>query len=199
MNAWKRLFAGQVFQPGALHAHSYPDGVSLFTTDRAGMMALGSWWLQEYRAVPPVLPTVKTWSFGTLYFPTLPGSSGASAPIGGVDVAIGMTKNARHRAAAWQVIQSWIAGEAEQTALNDLSDLPAFKGLAPTVQIPSTLQSQYQSYLAVLDRAQNGRFVSSIIARALDKALVGVASGKITAEQGLSSVQVATNRYLGRK
>jgi raffinose/stachyose/melibiose transport system substrate-binding protein len=197
VNAWKKLFGAGVFQVGALSGHAYPDGVSLFTAGRVGMMALGSWWLQEYRYPPPLPPLVHQWAFKNFYLPAVPGSTHQSAPIGGVDVAIGMTKNAKNRSAAWQVIKSWIAGEAEQQALNDLNDLPAFKGFAPTIKVPAAITGQYHAYLGVLDRTQNQRFVDPRISTALDDALAGVAAGKVSASGGLSAVQQATNKVLG--
>lgn len=198
LEAWHALFTQNVFQVGALSSHSYPDGVNLFTTGRVGMMALGSWWLQEWRYPPPLPPLVKQWHFNDIYFPALTSGGQASPPIGGVDVAMGMTKNAKNPQAAWTVMKSWIAGEGEQAALNDLNDLPAFKGFAPTIHVPAALLTSYKSYLAVLDEAQNQRIADPRVASALDDALAGVASGHLTAKQGLQKVQAATNQVLSK-
>lgn len=196
LDAWHSLFAKGVFQVGALSSHSYPDGVNLFTTSRVGMMALGSWWLQEWRYPPPLPPVVQQWTFNDFDFPALTPGGHASPPIGGVDVAMGMTKNAKNPQAAWTVMKSWVAGEGEQAALNDLNDLPAFKGFAPTIKVPASLLTSYKSYLSVLDQAQNQRIADPQVESALEDALSGVASGNLSPQQALQKIQTATNQVL---
>jgi raffinose/stachyose/melibiose transport system substrate-binding protein len=197
--AWTALFTKGVLQVGALSSHAYPDGVNLFTAGRVGMMALGSWWLQEWRFPPPLPPLVQRWSFDDFYFPALTPGGHASPPIGGVDVAMGMTKNAKNPQAAWAVMKSWIAGEGEQAALNDLNDLPAFKGFAPTILVPAALRQSYHRYLSVLDQAQNQRIADPRVESALEDALSGVASGHLSPRQALQKVQAATNQALGKR
>lgn len=195
---WKALFTQNVFQVGALSNHSYPDGVNLFTAGRVGMMALGSWWLQEWRYPPPLPPLVQNWNFNDFYFPALATGGKPSPAIGGVDVAMGMTKQAKNKQAAWTVMKEWCAGVGEQQALNDLNDLPAFKGFAPTIPVPAAIMASYTRYLAVLDQAQNQRIADPRVANALDDALSGVAAGNVSPQQALQKVQTVTNTVLGR-
>jgi raffinose/stachyose/melibiose transport system substrate-binding protein len=197
LDAWKSLFTQNVFQVGALSNHSYPDGVNLFTAGRVGMMALGSWWLQEWRYPPPLPSLVQNWNFNDFYFPALTPGGKPSPAIGGVDVAMGMTKNARNKQAAWEVIKEWCTGVGEQQALNDLNDLPAFKGFAPTITIPAAIKASYNRYLGVLDQAQNQRIGDPRIENALHDALSGVAAGNITSQAALQKVQSVTDTVVG--
>ena len=84
MNTWHILFTSGVFQPGALGAQAYPTGAQLFAAGRVGMMALGSWWLQESELTPrpPLVDDLK--AFGFFQFPAINSSSKASAVVGWV-------------------------------------------------------------------------------------------------------------------
>src|ERR1700745_2633963 len=72
MEAWSRLFKDHVFQEGALVARTYPTGAQLFAQGRTGMMALGSWWMQESKFPPPLSQLIQNMSgFDFFYFPAL--------------------------------------------------------------------------------------------------------------------------------
>lgn len=199
MQAWARLFKDGVFQKGALGAHAYPTGAQLFAQGRVGMMALGSWWLQESKYPPPLPPLVQGMSgFDFFFFPALRAGGSASPPVGGVDIGYGMTANGAKNPAAWQFLASLVAGEGLQQALNDLNDLPAIEGFVPQGDVPPNILAMEKRFMDELPHAQNQRFGNPEIADALDNALAGVASDKLSPEAALQQVQDVTARVLGK-
>jgi raffinose/stachyose/melibiose transport system substrate-binding protein len=188
MQAWKDMFDSGIMQIGALSNHAYPDGVNLFIAGRVGMMALGSWWHQEFTA-PNAAQNVKNWVFDHFFLPPYERGGKASTPIGGVDFGYGITKNAKNKDAAWKVMESFVAGEGLQQAVNDLNNLPSSKGISPQGNIPAVIKEQAARYNAVLDLAQNQRISRPEIENALQNALAGVAAGQLTPQQGLAEIQ----------
>ena len=197
MNDWRTLFTDGVFQQGALGAHAYPTGAQLFAQGRVGMMALGSWWMQESKFPPPLSQYMQDMNgFDFFYMPALKGSDHASPPVGGIDIGYGLTKTGGKNPAAWTFLASLTNGEALQEALNDLNDLPAFKGHEPKGEITPHVKAMYDRFMADLPQAENQRFAVPAVADALDSALAGVAAGSVKPEDGLASVQAATDKAL---
>ena len=194
---WHALFADGVFQQGALGAHAYPTGAQLFSQGRVGMMALGSWWMQESKFPPPLSQYVQNMDgFDYFYLPKLEGSKAASPPIGGIDIGYGLTKNGAGKPEAWTFLASLTNGEGLQQALDDLNDLPAFKGHEPQGDITPHVKTMYDRFMEDLPSAENQRFAIPAIADALDNALAGVAAGSLQPEDALKSVQDATDKAL---
>lgn len=199
MEDWRALFTDNVFQEGALGAHAYPTGAQLFAVGRIGMMALGSWWMQESKFPPPLSPYVENMDgFNFFYMPALKGSNRVSPPIGGTDIGYGLTKNGARNPAAWTFLASLTNGEALQPALDDLNDLPAFEGHEPQGDVTPHVRAMYDRFVADLPKAENQRFALPAIEDALQNALAGVAAGSLRAEAALESVQEATDKALGR-
>ncbi len=199
MKAWKGLFDDGVFQKGALGAHAYPTGAQLFAQGKIGMMALGSWWMQESKFPPPLSPLVENMSgFDFFYFPALKEGGNVSPPVGGIDIGYGLTKNGEKNPAAWTFLASLTNGEALQQALNDLNDLPAFAGHEPQGDVSDHVKEMSKRFMADLPKAENQRFGSPAVGEALDNALAGVASGSLDPEAALKSVQAATDKALGK-
>jgi raffinose/stachyose/melibiose transport system substrate-binding protein len=199
MKAWHGLFTDGVFQQGALGAHAYPTGAQLFAQGRVGMMALGSWWMQESKFPPPLSSYVQNMSgFDFFYFPPLPGSNRPSPPVGGIDIGYGLTKNGAGNPDAWTFLASLTNGEALQQALNDLNDLPAFVGHEPQGDVSDHVKEMSKRFMEDLPKAENQRFALPAIADALDNALAGVAAGNLDPEAALKAVQAATDKALGK-
>lgn len=199
MKAWKALFDDGIFQQGALGAHAYPTGAQLFAQGKVGMMALGSWWMQESKFPPPLSEYVQNMD-GFDYFHLPPVAEGAteSPPVGGIDIGYGLTKNGAGNDAAWTFLASLTNGEGLQEALNDLNDLPAFAGHEPKGDVSDHVKKLSARFMEELPRAENQRFASPQVAEALDNALAGVAAGSIEPEAALASVQAATDKALGK-
>ena len=190
MSAWKGLFDDGIFQQGALGAHAYPTGAQLLAQGRVGMMALGSWWMQESKFPPPLSRDVQNMSgFDYFHLPPVPGSTRASPPIGGIDIGYGLTKNGEDNPAAWTFLAELINGVALQQALNDLNDLPAFDGHAPRGDFSDHVLTLYDRFMSELPVAENQRFAQPKISQALEDALSGVAAGSLEPLEALETVQ----------
>lgn len=199
MKAWKGLFDDGIFQQGALGAHAYPTGAQLFAQGRVGMMALGSWWMQESKFPPPLSEYVQNMDgFDYFYLPPVKDGGSASPPIGGIDIGYGLTKNGAKNPEAWTFLSELTNGVGLQQALNDLNDLPAFEGHEPKGDITDHVKQMSARFMADLPKAENQRFASPAVAEALDNALAGVADGSVQPEAALASVQAATDKALGK-
>jgi raffinose/stachyose/melibiose transport system substrate-binding protein len=197
LEAWSALFKDHVFQEGALGARAYPTGAQLFAQGRIGMMALGSWWMQESKFPPPLSQFVQNMNgFDFFYFPALKEGGQISPPVGGVDIGYGLTKNGEKNPEAWKFLASLVKGEALQEALNDLNDLPSFTGFEPQGDITPNIKEMYNRFIADLPHAENQRIAHPEIGQELDNILAGVASGTVTPADGLKRVQDVTDKTL---
>ena len=199
IKAWKGLFDDGVFQQGALGAHAYPTGAQLFAQGKVGMMALGSWWMQESKFPPPLSEFVQNMDgFDFFYLPPIKSGNAASPPVGGIDIGYGLTKNGTKNEAAWTFLASLTNGDGLQEALNDLNDLPAFVGHEPMGDVSDHVKQMSARFMADLPKAENQRFAAPAVAEALDNALAGVAGGTIEPQAALAAVQAATDKVLGK-
>jgi raffinose/stachyose/melibiose transport system substrate-binding protein len=190
--AWQKLFTDKVVQPGALSALQYPTGANLFAAGRVGMISLGSWWLQETRLADN--PGLKTMSdYGKFFFPALEPGGQPSPPLGGIDVGWGITKTAtsspKVEAAARVVLKELISGVAEQVALDQLNDLPAFRGMKPTEALNPDLQKIYDTYIAELEVAKPHAVGNPVVFDALVSNLQAIAAGSKTPQAAMAAVQ----------
>ncbi|TJV41263.1 MAG: extracellular solute-binding protein [Mesorhizobium sp.] len=200
MKAWKGLFDDGIFQQGALGAHAYPTGAQLFAQGKVGMMALGSWWMQESKFPPPLSEFVQNMDgFDFFYLPPVKDGNPASPPVGGIDIGYGLTKNGGKNPDAWTFLAELTNGVGLQEALNDLNDLPAFDGNSPKGDITDHVKDMSARFMADLPKAENQRFASPAVAEALDNALAGVAAGSVEPEAALAGVQAATDKALAAK
>lgn len=197
MTALKEMFDSGIMQVGALSNNSYPDGVNLFSAGKVGMMALGSWWWQEYTAENPV-ENVKNWVFDSFYLPAYKNGGNESPAIGGMDFGYGISKSCEDPDAAWEVLASFAGGVANQAAITDLNNLPAFKTIRPQGEVPEEIKAQINAYASKLDVAYNQRIASPEVEVALQNACQGVASGQLNIEEALASVQKAQDKALGK-
>ncbi|GMQ56186.1 hypothetical protein AN1V17_05790 [Vallitalea sediminicola] len=191
MDTWKKMFDDGIFQTGALSASCYSDGTTAFTAGQAGMIALGSWWTQEFTG-KDVAKTVADWDFDYFYLPAMVDGLTASTPIGGVDFGMGITKNCKNVDAAWTVLQSMIAEDGIQACANDLNNLPAFKGINPqAANLPDDVVSQFNKSSEDLTKAMNQRVANPTVDQALKAALQAVASGESNSNTAMQNVQKA--------
>lgn len=193
--AWQEMFTQHVFQAGALGDQQYPTGANLFAAGRVGMISLGSWWLQESQlsTSPQGLKTMQ--DYGTFFFPPIQPGLKATPPLGGVDFGWGITKNASKdpavQKATEEVFKELISGIGEQESLNQMNDLPAFKGFKPTVNIPSTVMDLYNKYMQEIQKAHNHNIGNPSVEQALDSNLQAIGAGTETPQQAMAKVQAA--------
>jgi raffinose/stachyose/melibiose transport system substrate-binding protein len=190
--AWQRLFTDKVVQDGALSALQYPTGANLFAAGRVGMISLGSWWLQETALSDS--PGLKTMSgYGKFFFPAIQPGGQPSPPLGGIDIGWGITRTAlaspQVTAASQTVLKELISGAGEQVALDQLNDLPAFRGMKPSQTLDPHLAEIYASYISELDQAQPHAVGNPVIFDALVANLQAVAAGSKTPEAAMAAVQ----------
>jgi raffinose/stachyose/melibiose transport system substrate-binding protein len=190
---WKEMFTDGVFEPGALGQVQYPTGANLFAAGKVGMILLGSWWLQEsaFPTSPEGLKTMSDYGFFAMP-PAAPGLS-ATPPLGGVDFGWGITKNAAKNPnvlkAAELVLKEMISGAGEQLVMNQVNDLPAFKGIKPTVVEPPLVTKYLNIFEQQVKVAHNHLIGSPAVEQALDSNLEAVAAGTETPSQAMAKVE----------
>jgi raffinose/stachyose/melibiose transport system substrate-binding protein len=190
--AWQRLFTEKVVQDGALSALQYPTGANLFAAGRVGMISLGSWWLQETGLSDN--PGLKTMSaYGKFFFPSLTAGGQPSPPLGGIDLGWGLTKTASSspqvEAASQTVLKELISGVGEQVALDQLNDLPAFRGLKPSQTLSPHLQQLYDTYITELETAKPHAVGNPVVFDALVSNLQAIAAGSKQPAAAMAAVQ----------
>lgn len=191
MGNFKQMFDDGIFQTGAMSADANTNGTPAFVSDSAAMMALGSWWCQEYTADDPAT-TVANWDFGFFYLPPVGTAENAATAVGGIDFGYGITKNCKNPEAAWKALKSFSAGAGIQACVDDVNNLPAFKGIEPkNTDLNETLVEQYNQFSEDLNSAMNQRIGEPTIETALQNALAGVGSGELSPEEGCQAVQDA--------
>lgn len=194
MSNFKRMFDDGIFQTGAMSADANTNGTPAFVSDSAAMMALGSWWCQEFTAEDPA-KTVADWDFGFFYLPPVGTAKKAAAPVGGIDFGYGITKNCKNPDAAWKALKSFSQGAGIQACVDDVNNLPAFKGIEPkNEKLNKTLVEQYNKFSGDLNNAMNQRIGEPAIETALQNALAGVGSGELTPKKACQAVQDAQDK-----
>lgn len=188
---FKQMFDDGIFQTGAMSADANTNGTPAFVSNQAAMMALGSWWCQEYTADNPAA-AVADWDFGFFYLPPVGSAKNAAAPVGGIDFGFGITKNCKNPDAAWKALKSFGSGAGIEACADDVNNLPAFKGIKPeNKNLNKTLVKQYNQFSQDLDIAMNQRIGQPTVETALQNALAGVGSGQLAPKKALEDVQKA--------
>lgn len=191
MSNYKLMFDDGIFQVGAMSADANTNGTPAFVSDSAAMMALGSWWCQEFTA-EDTAQIVKDWDFGFFYLPPVGTAEKAATPVGGIDFGFGITKNCKNPEAAWKALKSFSSGAGIQACADDVNNLPAFKGIQPkNKELNADLVEQFNSFAKDLDSAMNQRIGEPTIETALQNALAGVGTGELTPEEACQAVQDA--------
>jgi raffinose/stachyose/melibiose transport system substrate-binding protein len=195
---WGRLFTEGIAQPGALGLDSYPTGANQFEAGNAAMIPLGAWWIQQSDPTKSDLPPLSQGMAGyePFPFPTIPGGAATPQFVGGIDVALGISKTAKNPDLACQVVTDWIAGAGAQVLINTFNDLPAVTGLTPQ-QFTSDKQRQIWTTFTQdwMPQVKYSRYLKSPqVDSALGDALSGVAAGQLTPQAAAEAVQTAQGK-----
>ncbi len=191
MTNFRQMFDDGIFQTGAMSADVNTNGTPAFVSNTAGMVALGSWWCQEFTAEDPA-DTVANWDFGFFYLPPVGTAENAATPVGGVDFGYGITTNCDDKDAAWKALQSFCSGAGIQACADDVNNLPAFKGIEPqNEELNADLVEQYNTFSEDLNSAMNQRISEPTIETVLQNALSGLGAGELTPEEACAQVQEA--------
>ncbi|MCP4384016.1 MAG: extracellular solute-binding protein [Hyphomicrobiales bacterium] len=196
MTWWKRLFDDGIIQPGALGLSAYPASMELIEGGRAAMFPMGAWWQQQAarQDAPPLSQGLS--GFAPMRFPDVTGTGGPEDLLGGIDVMIGMTKDAKDPDAACTVMTDWIGGAGAQALINTFNDLPAFVGLAPQSYASDNQKEVWRVFTEEwLPTVKYPRQLKSpAVKQALEDALAAVAAGDVTPEDGMAMVQAAAEQ-----
>jgi raffinose/stachyose/melibiose transport system substrate-binding protein len=192
--AWfKRFFDDGIIQEGALGIGAYPESMELIEAGQAATFPMGAWWQQQAARVNPPELSQGLQGFKPFLFPDLTGSGEPSAPLGGIDVALGIIKTTEHPEEACKVLADFVAGAAAQQLINTFNDLPAVKGLNPekfeTQNQEETWKLFTEDWMPRVEYARQLR--DPAVKQALEDALAGVAAGDLTPEEAAQAVQDA--------
>ncbi|GAA2019264.1 hypothetical protein GCM10009818_35880 [Nakamurella flavida] len=192
---WGKLFTEGIAQQGAIGLDAYPSGANQFEAGKAAMIPLGAWWIQQsdptkdQSQIPPL--SVGMSGYEPFLFPTIPGGAAESQLVGGIDLAMGISKNSANPDLACKVLTDWIAGGGAQKLVDTMNDIPAVTGLNPT-NFTSDKQKQMWDQLANqwLPEVKYSRYFDDPkIDQAVADALAAVATGSQTPQDAAASVQ----------
>ncbi|BDI22105.1 ABC transporter substrate-binding protein [Herbiconiux sp. L3-i23] len=192
---WGKLFTDGIAQDGAIGLDAYPSGANQFEAGNAAMIPLGAWWIQQsdptkdQSSIPPL--SVGMEGYEPFLFPTIPGGAPESQFVGGIDVALGISKDSANPDLACKVLTDFIAGEGAQKLVDTMNDVPAVTGLAPSEFTSDKQEEIWNTFVNDwLPQVQYSRyFKDPALDQAVADALAAVATGDQTPEEAAASVQ----------
>lgn len=192
---WQKLFTDGIAQDGAIGLDAYPSGANQFEAGKAAMIPLGAWWIQQSDPTKDqsTIPELSKGMSGyePFLFPTIPGGAAESQFVGGIDVALGISKDTKNPELACKVLTDFIAGAGAQKLINTMNDVPAVTGLAPEEFTSDRQEEIWNTFVNDwLPEVKYSRyFKSPDIDQAVSDALAAVATGDMTPQQAAESVQ----------
>ncbi|MDF3017106.1 MAG: extracellular solute-binding protein family 1 [Thermomicrobiales bacterium] len=192
--AWyKRLFDDGIVQAGALGLSAYPNSAALILEGQAAMFPMGAWWQQEAANEDPPELAQGLQGFAPFRFPDISGGNAPEDLLGGIDVMFGITTSAADPEAAFTVLADFISGAGGQALINTFNDLPAVSGLNPESFASDHQEEVWRTFTEEwMPQVKYARQLrDAAVKQALEDALAGVASGEVTPEDGMASVQAA--------
>lgn len=193
MAVWKSLFDDGIVQPGALGLGAYPDSMELIESGKAATFPMGAWWQQQAtRENAPEL-SQGLQGFVPFLFPDVSGDGKPAAPLGGIDVALGISKSAKNPEAACRVLADFIAGAAGQELINTFNDLPAVQGMTPAAFGSDNQKAVWtlftEEWMPQVQYARQLRDPN--VKQAIEDGTAAVAAGEMTPEEAMQAVQDA--------
>lgn len=200
---WNKLFTEGIAQDGAIGLDAYPSAVNQFEAGNAAMIPLGAWWIQQSDPTKnqDEIPAISKGMSGVepFLFPTIPGGASESQFVGGIDVALGISKNSANPDLACKVLTDWIAGEGAQQLINTMNDIPAVIGLTPAEFTSPEQEKIWNTFVNDwLPEVKYSRYFDSPqVDQAVADALAAVATGSQTPAQAAEAVQKVTDEVNG--
>lgn len=192
---WGRLFTDGVAQSGALGLDAYPNAANQFEAGNAAMIPLGAWWIQQSDPTRSDLPPLSEGMAGyqPFLFPTIPGGADDPQFVGGIDVALGISRDTDNPELACEVLADWIAGDGAQKLINTFNDLPAVTGLEPEVFTSDRQREIWDTFTRDwMPQVEYSRYLKTpAVDTALADALAGVATGELSPEEAATRVEEA--------
>lgn len=192
MQVWADMFLkDKLFQEGAFAMTQYPEAVAMFYANKAAMIPLGSWTLEEFTRYPDAAT-----DWGIFRFPSLEPGTPVSRPVGGVDAAWGLSPLAsgEKKEAAWKFIQFYTAEEGQRIYTDHLCDLSAQKGFAPRIKLPENAQTVFKQFVDDMNYAIRRQLLYPEIREALMEALTDAGLGTKTAFEAMTHVESVSRK-----
>ena len=193
LQVWKNMFDDGIFQPGALGLSHYPGAVEVIESGRAALFPMGAWWQQQAAGANPTPLSKGLSGYAAFKFPDVTGNGIPDDLIGGIDVMIGITKDAKDVDAVCKVVTDWISGDGAQALINTFNDLPAYVGLTPAAFETDNQQAVWDMFtnewLPTVKYAR--QLASPAVKQALEDALAAVAAGDKSPAEGAQMIQSA--------
>ena len=194
---WQKLFTDGIAQEGAIGLDAYPSGANQFEAGKAAVIPLGAWWIQQsdptkdQSTIPELSKGMS--GFEPFLFPTIPGGASESQFVGGIDVALGISKDSANPELACKVLTDFIAGSGAQKLINTMNDVPAVTGLSPEEFTSDKQEEIWNTFVNDwLPEVKYSRyFASPEMDQAVADALAALATGDSTPEEAAESVQKA--------
>ena len=192
MQVWRNMFDDGIFQTGALGISHYPAAVEVIESGRAAIFPMGAWWQQQAAGSNPTPLSENLSGYAAFQFPDVTGNGQPEDFLGGIDVMIGITKDADYDAAC-KVLTDWIGGAGAQALINTYNDLPAFVGLRPESFGSDNQEAVWDMFtnewLPTVKYAR--QLAMPEVKQSLEDALAAVAAGDKSPEEGMAMVQAA--------
>src|SRR5690606_8870798 len=161
----------------------------------AAMIPLGAWWIQQSDPTRSDLPPLSEGMAGyqPFLFPTIPGGADEPQFVGGIDVALGISRDTDNPELACEVLADWIAGDGAQKLINTFNDLPAVTGLEPEVFTSDRQREIWDTFTRDwMPQVEYSRYLKTpAVDTALADALAGVATGELSPEEAATRVEEA--------
>lgn len=190
-----KLFSEGIAQDGALGLDAYPSGANQFEAGNAAMIPLGAWWIQQSDPTkdPSAIPSLSIGMKGyqPFPFPTIPGGASEPQLVGGIDVALGISKDTKNPDLACAVLADWIEGKGGQKLVDTMNDVPAVQGLKPSKFTSDKQEQIWNTFVDEwLPKVKYSRYFDDPkLDQAVADALAAVATGEKSPEEAAQSVQ----------
>jgi raffinose/stachyose/melibiose transport system substrate-binding protein len=203
LERWKSLFTDGIMQPGALGTQQYPDANNAFMSQKAAMVMMGTWYMQNtttagIKASISAAGVANPEPFPIVPIP-FPGGDGKYHLAGDSDfgIAVNSKSKAKDAAATFSV---WLGTSkaGQQKVADILNDLPALNGVTPNwdaIKMPDTkverppLEALIKEASAVTEPRLG--LIGVDLGTAIGVASTTVAEGKATPEAAAQTLQKA--------
>jgi raffinose/stachyose/melibiose transport system substrate-binding protein len=204
LDYWGKLFTDGIAQDGAIGLDAYPSAVNQFEAGNAAMIPLGAWWIQQsdptksQADIPPLSQGMS--GYEPFLFPTIPGGAADSQFVGGIDVSLGISKDAANPDLACKVLTDWIAGKGGQKLVDTMNDIPAVAGLTPSSFTSKKQETIWNTFVTDwLPQVKYSRYFDDPkVDQAVSDALAAIATGSQTPEQAAAAIQVVSDGANGK-
>lgn len=191
----KKWYDDGIFQPGSLGIKYNPQLRDMFMTKgQLPMMMVGSWTLRDFANKANMGSANRT--FGLAPFPVIDG--GRPVVLTDGDLAMAISKNSKHKDAAWKFIQFMLTGEWQNMLSTQFTFIPVKKDLNfdfNTFKDPVELQSAKMVPDFVAKHGGYARFLDyPEIDTSLFENLQKVAAGELTPEKAMENVQKVSEK-----